>query len=306
MSLKLSIEALEVIDAIARKGSFAAAAESLFRVPSALTYTVRKLEADLGVAIFDRSGHRASLTEAGNELLKEGRHLLEAAQTLESRVKRVATGVETDISIAITDLFNIDPLFAILERFYQLGFGTRVKISREVFGGSWDALLSGRADIALGAPGEAPAGGSCSSKLIGHCDFVFAIAPQHPLAGLPEPLSSQDIVQYRSVAAADSSRSLAPRTSGILSGQDVLTVPDMQSKVDAQVFGLGVGYIPKALATHYVAAGSLVIKTVAEPKTLVPVFLAWRNQRNTGMGKAQQWLLKQLEQLTLEALLLPR
>ena len=39
MTLKISIEALEVIDAIARKGSFAAAAESLFHVPSALTYT---------------------------------------------------------------------------------------------------------------------------------------------------------------------------------------------------------------------------------------------------------------------------
>jgi DNA-binding transcriptional LysR family regulator len=106
MSLKLSIEALEVIDAIARKGSFAAAAESLFRVPSALTYSVRKLEQDLGISIFDRSGHRASLTEAGAELLKEGRYLLEAAQTLECRVKRIATGIETDISIAISDLFS--------------------------------------------------------------------------------------------------------------------------------------------------------------------------------------------------------
>ena len=82
MSLKLSIEALEVIDAIARKGSFAAAAEALYRVPSALTYTVQKLESDLGVQLFDRSGHRATLTEAGAELLKEGRYLLEAAHAL--------------------------------------------------------------------------------------------------------------------------------------------------------------------------------------------------------------------------------
>ena len=65
MSIKLSLESLEVLDAIARKGSFAAAAESLFRVPSALTYTVRRLEEDLGVSLFNRSGHRAELTEAG-------------------------------------------------------------------------------------------------------------------------------------------------------------------------------------------------------------------------------------------------
>ena len=82
MTIKLSLEALEVIDAIARKGSFAAAAESLFKVPSALTYTVRKLEEDLGVSLFNRSGHRATLTEAGAELLNEGRNLLNAASEL--------------------------------------------------------------------------------------------------------------------------------------------------------------------------------------------------------------------------------
>ncbi|OYY50106.1 MAG: LysR family transcriptional regulator [Methylophilaceae bacterium 17-44-8] len=302
--LKLSIDALEVIDAIARKGSFAAAAESLYRVPSAITYTIRKLEEDLGVAIFDRSGHRANLTEAGAELLKEGRYLLDAAHALESRVKRVATGVETDLGIAINDLFNNQAVFQILQAFYAQGFGTRVKVMREVFGGSWDALLSGSADISIGAPGEAPPGGGFSTKLLGQLEFVFAVAPNHPLAHLAEPLDNQDIIQYRAVAAADSSRNLPPRTSGILSGQDVLTVPDMQSKLEAQIAGLGVGYLPINLAKQQARLGKLIIKEVAESKTLAPTFLAWSNQRTTPMGKAQQWMLKQLEQLTLDELMM--
>lgn len=301
--LKLSIDALEVIDAIARKGSFAAAAESLYRVPSAVTYTIRKLEEDLGVAIFDRSGHRANLTEAGAELLKEGRYLLDAAHALESRVKRVATGVETDIGIAISDLFGNQAVFNILQDFYAQGFGTRIKIMREVFGGSWDALISGRADISIGAPGEAPPGGGFSTRLLGQLEFVFAVAPHHPLALLPEPLNNQDIIQYRAVAAADSSRNLPPRTSGILSGQDVLTVSDMQGKLEAQLAGLGVGFLPIKMAQHYASQGKLVIKAVAEPRALGPTFLAWSNQRNSRMGKAQQWMLKQLEQLTLDELL---
>jgi len=304
MSLKLSIEALEVIDAIARKGSFAAAAESLFRVPSALTYTVRKLEQDLGITLFDRSGHRASLTEAGAELLKEGRYLLEAAQTLECRVKRIATGIETDISIAISDLFSTEPIFDILQAFYAQQFGTRVKLSREVFGGSWDALISGRADISIGAPGEAPPGGGIATKLLGNLEFVFAVAPHHPLATKLEPLSQEDIVIYRAVAAADSSRDLPPRTSGILSGQDVLTVPDMQSKIAAQMAGLGVGYLPENLAKLGVQQNLLVIKQVLESKPLASSFLAWHQHRKTSMGKSQQWLLKRFEKLTLNQLLL--
>jgi len=179
-------------------------------------------------------------------------------------------------------------------------FGTRIKLLREVYGGSWDALLSGRADISVGAPGDAPPGVGYASRPLGKLEFHYAVAPHHPLANLPEPLQNQDIMRYRSVSAADSSRSLPPRTSGILSGQDVLTVPDMEAKLQAQISGLGVGYLPKSLAEKYAAVGKLVIKQVAEPKPEVTSFLAWR----TDGGKAQQWLIKELQQMQLENVIL--
>lgn len=300
MNIKISLEALEVIDAIARKGSFAAAAESLHKVPSAITYTVRNLESAMCVALFNRSGHRAMLTEAGEELLREGRHLLRAANELELRVKRVATGVETELSIALSDLLRIEAIHPVLQEFYAEGFGTRIRLLREVFGGSWDALISGRADISIGAPGDGPPGGGYSSKPLGSLEFVFAVAPDHPLAQLPEPLQNEDIRQYRSVSAADSSRNLPPRTSGILSGQDVMTVPDMRSKLAAQIAGLGVGYLPRRLAEEHAGKGILVIRGVAENRPETQSHLAWRSCG----GKAQKWLLKRLEKLTLEELMI--
>jgi DNA-binding transcriptional LysR family regulator len=300
MAIKLSLESLEVLDAIVRKGSFAAAAESLFRVPSAITYTVRKLEQDLGVTLFNRSGHRAELTAAGAELLHEGRHLLNAASELESRVKRIASGVETDLTIAVNDIFNIVALFPLLDEFYAQNFGTRLKILREVYGGSWDALISGRADISIGAPGDGPPGGGYMTKPIGMLEFHYAVAAHHPLAALAEPLQNIDIMRYRAISAADSSRNLAPRTSGILSGQDVLTLPDMQAKLQAQIAGLGVGYLPKKMAERHAASGELIIKLVAEPKPEAISVLAWRSKG----GKAQQWLLNSLQQLSLEDMLL--
>ncbi len=302
--LKISIEALEVIDAIDRKGSFAAAAETLYRVPSALTYTIRKLEEDLNIDLFDRSGHRAILTKAGAELLKEGRQLLNAANALESRVKRVATGVETDIQIALSDLFDEKVIYEILEEFYAQDFGTRIKVIREVFGGIWDALATGRADIAIGAPGDTPSGGDYTTKLIDHLAFVFCVAPNHPLNKLKDTLHGEDIVQYRSIAAADSSRNIPPRTAGILTGQDVLTVTDMRSKLQAQIQGLGVGYLPQQIAEYHANSGQLVIKQVAETKPSIPLHFAWRTTRRSEMGKAQQWLLKRFEQLSLNELIL--
>lgn len=291
--MKISLDSLLMLDAIDRRGSFAAAAEELFRVPSAITYSVQKLEQDLGVALFDRSGHRAVLTEAGTELLREGRHLLVAAGELESRVKRIASGYEADLRIAVSDLVDMQRLYPIIEAFYKQNCGTRLYLLREVYGGTWDALATGRADLAIGAPSDGPAGGGYMTHLLGTLDFVYAVAPHHPLADHPEPLGQSDIHVHRAIAAADSSRNLPPRTAGILSGQDVFTVPDMQAKVEAHLYGLGAGYLPKHIASRYAAEGKLVIKAVAEERSDVQFFLVWRSRQS---GRSLQWFIEQLKQ----------
>src|SRR5258705_11605301 len=96
--LKISLEGLQVLDAIDRRGSIAGAAAELHRVPSTISYAVAKLEQDLGVAVFERAGPRISPTPAGRELLKEGRYLLKTALDLEHRVRPVGTRWEAPIS----------------------------------------------------------------------------------------------------------------------------------------------------------------------------------------------------------------
>lgn len=294
--MQLTLDALAVFDAIERNGSFAAAAEELHRVPSAVTYAVQKLEEDLGVQLFDRSGHRAQLTAAGQELLREGRHLLRAAGELQERVRRVATGYEIELRIAVGDLVPLERLFPLFDDFYRESTGTRLRVVAEVYGGLWDALVNDRADLAIGAPGEGPAGGGFSTRPMGIVKWVFMVAPAHPLASVPEPLKPEDIQRYRSVAAADSSRTLAPRTSGLLSGQDLLALPSMVDKIAAQRAGLGVGFVPENFARRERAGGALMEKRVVEPKPDGQLFLAWR----TGFkGRSLAWFLKRLEDRTL-------
>src|SRR5690606_17016298 len=125
LKMKLSLEALQVLDAIDRKGSFAGAAAELHRVPSALTYQIQKLEQDLDVLLFDRRGHRAVLTPPGRELLNEGRNLLRAADELECRVKRLATGWEVELRIALDASLPLEGLLALADAFYREHEGTR-------------------------------------------------------------------------------------------------------------------------------------------------------------------------------------
>jgi DNA-binding transcriptional LysR family regulator len=290
--MRLSLDALLVLDAIDRKGSFAAAAHELHRVPSAITYTVQRLEEDLDVLLFDRRGHRAKLTTAGRELLEEGRHLLRAAGELEARVKRVATGWEAGLAIAYDGVIPPQPVLDLAEAFYRVECGTRLRFMAEVLGGCWDALVARRADLVIGASGDAPVGGGYATRLLGELEWVFTVAPDHPLARLPEPLKVTDIQSHRAVSVADTSRNLPPRTTGLLSGQETLTVHDMETKLRAQRMGLGVGNLPRPLAEREAAAGRLVIRSTEAPKISAPLYLAWRTGHK---GKALAWFVERLQ-----------
>ena len=294
--MSLNLDAVIVLDSIDRKGSFAAAAEELHRVPSAITYAVQKLEEDLGIALFDRRGYRAQLNPAGRELLVEGRRLLDATGELEKRVRRISTGYEIELRIAIDDVIPLSRLFPLFEEFYREACGTRLRVLAEVYGGAWDALVSNRADLVIGAPGEGPAGGGYSTRPLGTLQWEFMVPPGHPLASAAEPIPPEEIVKHRTIAAADSSRTLAPRTTGLLTGQEVLTLPDMRFKLEAQRAGLGVGYLPRHIARQEALAGRLLAKRVLEAKPDIALFVAWR----TGdTGKALAWFLRRLDDAVL-------
>lgn len=300
--MRLSLDALAVLDAIDRRGSFAAAAEELHRVPSALSYTVQKLEDDLGVVVFDRRGHRAQLTEAGRALLEDGRQLLAQARGVEARARQIASGWEPELVVAVDDLIGVAPVIPVLCDFYALAAPTRLKLTLEVLGGCWDALLAGRADLAVGAPGDAPSaagGAGYASRLLGETDFIFAVAPHHPLAAQPEPLRPEEVGLHRVVAVADTSRNLPPRSAGILGGQETLTVPHLQAKLAAQIAGLGIGHLPRHLAAPHLERGTLVEKRLAEPRPPSPLALAWRSRAR---GRALDWMIERFTELPLDGI----
>lgn len=289
--MNISLELLQLLDAIDRRGSFSAAAQALHRVPSAVTHAIGKAETQLGYALFERVGRRAVLTEAGRSLLDGGRPLLDAAGHLERRARQVASGWEAELRIAVDALIPAERLFPLIADFYAAGHGTEIRLSCEVLAGCWDALLGGRADLAVGAPGEAPPGGGLTALPLGSVDFVFAIAPTHALAAEVEPLTADTIRRHRAIVLADTTRNLAARSSGLLSGQAVLSVPDVASKVAAHVAGLGVGYLPRTLAEREAAAGRLVLRQTAEARLPTQLHLAWCSSHR---GQALRWFSERL------------
>ncbi len=290
----LTPDAMVMLKRIADNGSFAAAAREIGMVPSALTYRVRQIEDALDVLLFDRSSRQARLTEAGSELIREGQRLLAEIDAVANRVKRVATGWEPQFTVAVDSIINGTTVMELCEAFFSLNPPTRLRIRAETLSGTLDALTSGLADLALGVVAEGGAVAGLQMKPLGIQRFVFAVAPHHPLAKATEPLSDQAIRQHRIVAAADSVQRGSGLTVGLLSGQDVFTVTTMQAKLEAQLRGLGCGFLPEGLAQPYIDTGRLVAKRVERQEHQVNANYAWRKTPTAARGRALQWWLDQL------------
>ncbi len=300
----LTPDALEMLQHIAQSGSFAAAARQRNLVPSALTYRVRQIEDALDVLLFDRSSRNARLTPAGNELLREGARLLQDIDAIAHRVKRVATGWEPQLTIAVDSIISHATVMELCEAFFALSPPTRVKIRDEALSGTLAALTSGQADLALGVAAEFSPNIGILSKPLGPQSFVYAVAPHHPLANAPEPLNDATLLLHRAIAVADSVQRGAGLTFGLLGGQDVFTVASMDAKLDAHLRGLGGGFLPESMARPYIESGRLVLKKVVRPERVVRVGYAWRTSNTPEQGRALQWWLTQLESSATRAALL--
>lgn len=284
----LSFEALQVLDAIDRKGSFAAAAEELNRAPSSLSYQVQKLEQDLGLVIFDRSGHRATFTAAGKLLLERGRLLLTAADEMVADAASLAHGWELDITLAFDGLLTARHFFPLVEPLAERS-STRLKLRAEILAGSWEALLQERADVLVASmPSTIPQG--VKVQELGHMKGHWVAAADHPIHKEKHPFDPDVRRVYRSISVADTARSATPITYNILDDQPRLSVTSMQDKYEAILDGQGIGTMPAFWVEDDIKEGRLKVIEGSEDYQLQWV-IAWKRTR---MGNAKSWLIRQI------------
>ena len=264
--LKLSLDAIEIIDAIDRGGSFAAAAETLHKVPSTISYTVSKLEEQLGFPLFLRRGPRVSLTPAGSELLNEGRWLLRSAADLESRLRRIATGYEAELRLVHDSLLPAAALVEHIRAVEAMKCGTRLRLGIEVMTGAWEALRA--------------------------IDFAFCVAPSHALARIGRPLDEDDLLGHTAIVVADSARLLPARSIGLVAGRARITVAHIEAKIALQSAGLGYGYLPRCRIATALKKRELVALDVVAPRPAEPLWLAWSADDE---GEALKWWRARLQ-----------
>lgn len=293
----ITLESLVVLDAIEHRGSFAAAAEQLNKVPSALSYIVQKLEEQLGVTLFEKQGRRSVLTPAGKHLLQEGRKLLVSVNSLSEQTRTIANGWESKIRIAVDTIFETDKLFECLSSFLEQHPNIEIDLREEVMNGGWEALIDDKVDLVVGAPTPMPQQKGLRSQNVCKADAVLAVTPCHPLAKSNQAITLAQLKPYRTVVIHDSAKFEVPWSVNIVEDSFRFYVCSMTQKVAAIKAGIGIGFLPRHIIRDDVELGNLVLVEVEDASKPIELCMAWK-LTNRGLGLKR--LREMLEQSFIE------
>ncbi len=280
----ITIEALEALDAIDRRGSFAKAAEELNKATSAVSYIVQKLEEQLDIALFQRQGRRSVLTPAGQLVLAEGREILQITARLANKAKEVATGWEPRITIAIESLVSYPRFFDALHVFLREHPSIEIDVCECVLNGGWEALDQDRVDLIVGSPGPIPLQKGYRAIPITPIELVPVIAANHEMAKLITETKETEaqLAKLRRVITHDTSISDVARSAGLSSDGSHFYVQTIDQKVEAIRAGIGIGHLPRQRIQALLSHGEL-IELNLNNNAAHENFIAWKIS-NKGKG----------------------
>jgi len=277
----LTHDQLRVFVAVAEAGSFRAAAGRLQRVQSAVSHAIANLEAELGVALFDRGSHRPVLTPQGRALLEDARAILLKVDLMRARARGLGEGVELGLSLVVDTLFSTDIVGAALQdlRLQYPTLGMRLLVLP--MGALFDELREGRCNIGIAA-GESFRDPLVELEILSRLQFIAVCAGTHPLAAIAAQrrlLGVDDLADHLQIVQEDPSSQPNPRDLGVLSPQ-TWRVGTQDAKYALIRSGLGWGRLPDWQVARDLAEGRLVRLAVAglpgNGDAAVDVFLAWR------------------------------
>lgn len=249
---RVTLEQWRALRAVVDTGGYAQAAEALHKSQSAISYAIQKMEGALGVPVFELQGRRAMLTAAGQLLHRRAGDLLREAASLERAAAHLAAGWEAQIRLAVDIIFPTWLLLRCLERFAGEHPATRIELHETVLGGTEQALLQRRVDLAVSA--LVPQGFAATPLM--HLRFIAVAAPGHPLHALDRQLTLQDLRHHRQLVIRDSGTGRR-HDAGWLGAEQRWTVTSKATSIRAACMGLGFAWYPENLVHDELASGAL-------------------------------------------------
>jgi DNA-binding transcriptional LysR family regulator len=283
-----TFEQLNVFVAVAEEGSFAAAAKRLGRAVSVVSYAVANLEAQLGLALFERQNTRKPvLTPAGGTMLAEAKVIARGFDNLLAKAKGLLDGLEAEIEVAVDVMLPCGRVGAVLSEFRNLFPSVSLRLHAETL--SAVTAMVDRKEAAIGISGPFFSGVDTLEQLPAGLETIVPVAaPSHPIARLTT-IDPGEVFNHTQLALNDRAMFGYARTPCTF-GPHVWRTADLGAMMGMLRDGIGWGHVPLAMAQEDLAKGSLVQLVIPEhPGGTYRFAGIWR--RDMPPGPAGRWLV---------------
>lgn len=283
----LTLDQMRIFVTVAEAGSFRAAATRLARVQSAVSHAIGNLETQLGVTLFDRSGHRPTLTVEGRALLEDARAVLLKVDAMRARARGLGEGVELGLSIVVDTLFPLATVGAALKDLHEAYPSVSVRMRVAPLGAPLAALRERRCTLGI-TVGQDFRDPHIELEALSSLSFVAVAASTHPLAAHTEskaPLGAVELTDHLQIVLEDPTPLSEGRDFGVLS-PGTWRVSGQDTKHALILAGVGWGRLPLWAVERDLAEGRLVRIAAAalgrQGETIVEAYLAHRTDEPLG------------------------
>jgi DNA-binding transcriptional LysR family regulator len=289
----ISLSQLEIFITCVRTGSFSAAARKLDRTQSVVSQTIAKLEAQIGVLLFDRSGRLPTLTDHGRALLAEARIVTGSVNNFKARARSLVAGEETELSIAVDALLPRAVLTRAVGSFKDRFPEVPLQLRIETLGAVAQLVLTGRCRIGVLGPLYVPTDALKVEPLLS-VRAVTVVSSSHVLAAHAGVVSRALIAHHLQLVVSDRSTLTDGQEFGVLSPL-TWRLADLEIKHEFLRAGFGWGRMPLHMVAQDIAAGVLKsIEVEGLPMEMQSFRLSSIHRRDNPPGPAGQWLIEQL------------
>ncbi len=293
----VTIEQLRTLRAVAEAGSFSAAARSLGRVQAAVSQSIDRLEAQLGLRLFDRSGRAARLTRHGEAITAAAAQVQSGVDALDALVESLKRGTETTLSIVVDAMFPTSSLVAFAKEFAAAYPNVELVLFTEVLSAVTALVREKRAAWAIAGEDADLAG--LERRPIAQVPLIPVATASHPLSTQEGSIGTAALSKAVQIVLSERRREGDGGTEdrGVLSPR-TWRVVDLATKHALILSGLGWGQLPAHLVQDDIVAGRLVQLRLdvwgSEPPRRALV-LAWR--RDAIFGPVARWAETRLAEL---------
>src|SRR5271167_3123903 len=294
----MELSQLEVFLAVAREHRFSRAAEKLHRTQSAVSQTIRKLEDELGEALFDRSSREGVLTDAGQVLYEYAERLLNLRHDAHESLASLRELQKGKLVIAANE-FTALYLLPVLAEFRRLHPMIKITVQRALGSRIPDDVLQHSAE--LGVLSYKPEEPRLHSVVTYLDELVLVVPPKHPLASARQ-------VSIRQLGAESFVAHIVPspyrekviqlfKTHKTPLHMD-LELPTLQAIKQFIAMGHGVALVPEISVETELSRGELVGIPVRELQLKRKLRLIYRKDAN--LSHAARAFLKVAEAVALD------